>query len=199
MLKKISLITVSSIAVFALNTAVININEKDLELSIKMDINNFQDNVKSDGIYVGLKLLNGDSDNSNRKHQSNSLYGEVSFLMEKDVSIDGLSLGLGVKANYTQLGSQDFISIPLGIEGHYKLPLESSIPLYIISSIYYAPQVLSFIDAKSFFEFRAGLDIEVIDNGLVTLGYRLLDTNYDISRGDYTYNKSFYGGFKFLF
>ena len=67
----------------------------------------------------------------------------------------------------------------------------------INASVYYAPSVLSFSDADSYFETRISYDIEVIDNGKITLGYRKMDTNYDA--GDFTYNDSWYAGFKFSF
>ena len=56
-------------------------------------------------------------------------------------------------------------------------------------------------DAKSFLQYGINLDIEVIQNGLVTVGYRNLDTNYNVSGRtmNANYNSSAYVGFKFKF
>jgi hypothetical protein len=119
--------------------------------------------------------------------------------MQKSVGNNGLSLGLGIKANYTRLYSDDFLSVPLGIESKYKLPVGIFIPIYIGGSVYYAPRVLSFANAENFLEYRLIFDLEVIPNGMLRVGYRSLDTNYAVDTGTYKYNESFYGGFKFLF
>ena len=56
-------------------------------------------------------------------------------------------------------------------------------------------------DAKSFLEYRVNFDIEVIENGRISLGYRSIDTNYEIKGETYNmnYNRSAHIGFKFAF
>jgi len=198
MLKKIGLIIFSTLSLFAMHTAEININNKDLELSGKLDMGQINTSVEPDSVFVGLKLVNGHKEHSSEEDGAdNGSYIDLNFLMMNEIPVKGLSIGLGMKINYSDSFDMDFISIPLGIELKYKLPLTNLIPLYLAGSAYYAPSVLSLSDAENYFEYRINFDIEVIRNGSIVLGYRNLDTNYESA--DYTYNKSAYAGFKFAF
>lgn len=190
MFKKISLVALSTVSVFAMHSAEININNSDLELSAKLDMGQFNENVEPATIFLGAKYLNADERHSDVRNIDD--YQEINFLMQKNVNSD-FRLGLGVKLNHTE----EFISIPLGLEAVYKLPVTSSVPFYVGASIYTAPEVLSFDEADSFLEYRLTLEAEAIQNGFITLGYRHMDTDY--KRGDVEYNDSLYFGLKFLF
>ena len=193
MLKKLSLITVCAASAFAMHTAEININDKDLEVSGQFDIGQFNDAVEPNTMFVGVKYLNVDAEHSDNDYADLDPYFEASFLMMKEIRKSGFRVGLGGKLNFLN----NFSSIPLGVEGSYSIAIKNFIPLYLNGALYYAPSVLSFSDADSYFEARASLDAEVIENGKITLGYRKLDTNYEA--GDFTYNQSWFIGFKFSF
>jgi hypothetical protein len=195
MLKKATLLTASALTAFALNTGEININNKDLEVSGQFDVGQFNDAVEPDTMFLGAKFLNADADHSDNDRADIDPYFEASFLMMRPMGNQDIKIGLGAKVNFTK----DFVSIPLGIQLDYKLPFNSYFPMYLDGEIYYAPSVLSFSDADSFLEYRLSLDLEVIDNGFITFGYRSLDTNYDDLRGDFTYNAYWYAGFKVKF
>lgn len=190
MFKKISLITLSAVSVFAMHGAEVNINNSDLELSAKLDMGQFNEGVEPDTIFLGAKYLKADERHSDVRCIDD--YYELNFLMQKNVNSD-FRLGLGVKLNHTK----DFVSAPLGLEAVYKLPVTSSVPFYIGASIYSAPEVLSFDKADGFLEYRIGVEAEAIKNGFITFGYRHLDTNYEAR--DVEYNESLYFGLKFLF
>ncbi len=195
MLRKIALICLITVSVFAMHRAEVNINDTDLELGIGLDIGQFNTNVEPDTMFLGVKILNADNTHSSSSGYKNDPYYEMSFLMKRAVSNNGLSFGMGVKANYTK----DFASMPLGLEATYKIPAKGIVPMYLNADVYYGPKVLSFGHADRFYEYRVNYDIELIENGRVTVGYRSVNTNYDDGRKDYIYNKSFYFGFKFLF
>jgi len=201
MLKKIIFLCVGTITVFAMNIGEININNKDLEISGKFDIGQFNDAVKPDSMFVGLKFINADSDHSDNELADIDPYFEANFLMMRSVGNSGMKIGLGAKVNFTK----DFMTVPLGLEFAYKLPLKAYVPMYLNGELYYAPSVLSFSDADSFLEYRLSYDIEIIDNGRITVGYRSLDTNYvankgyGVNGGDFTYNSYWYIGFKINF
>lgn len=197
MLKKLGLLTLSSVAAFAMHTAEININNQDLELVGKLDVGQINRSVEPGTMFVGLKLLNGHEDHSSEENIENGSYLDLNFLMMNKSPIKGLSIGLGVKLNYSDSFDKDYVSVPLGIELKYKLPATNLIPLYLGGNAYYAPSVLSMSDAEDFLEYRAYFDLEVIRSGSLTLGYRYIETNY--SKVEYTYNKSAYIGFKFAF
>ncbi|MBW6489250.1 hypothetical protein [Sulfurimonas sp.] len=190
MFKKICLTALSAVSVFAMHSAEVNINNSDLELSAKLDMGQFNDSVEPNTIFLGAKYLNADERHSDVISIDD--YQEINFLMQKNVNSD-FRLGLGVKLNHTE----EFISIPLGLEAVYKLSVTSSVPFYIGASIYAAPETLSFDKADSFLEYRFTLEAEAIENGFITLGYRHMDTNYKIR--DVEHNDSLYFGLKFLF
>ena len=196
MLKKLSLVAVSAVSAFAMHSAEININNKDLELSAKMDVGQFNYNVEPSTMFIGAKYLNADEDNSDINSGIEAYY-ELNFLMQQEINNSGLSIGMGVKANHTE----NFTSIPLGLEASYELPKSTFVPISIGASVYYAPEVLAMEDAKNFLEYRAGVDVEVIKNGRIIFGVRVLDTNYEINNKtkNVNYNKSAYMGFKFSF
>lgn len=197
MLKKISMLTLCGVSAFALNTAEINVNDSDLELSGKLDMGQVMNSVEPNTVFIGLKFLDADQKKSENENANIDSYAEINFLMQKEVGRSGLSLGLGMKVNATKGFDQTFISAPLGLEASYKLPASEYIPMYVGGSIYHAPSVLSFEDAENFLEYRATFDLEVIKNGRVTIGYRSLDTNYKTFNFNYT--KAVYVGFKFGF
>ena len=200
MLKKITLLSAGALSAFAMNTGEININDKDLEVSAKFDVGQFNKVVEPNTMFLGAKFLNADAEHSDKDYADIDPYYEVNFLMMQNVGNKGLRLGMGVKANYTK----DFTTVPLGLEFAYKLPTKTLIPLFLNGEFYYAPTALAFSDAEDFLEFRVDLDIRIIKNGNITVGYRRLDTNYEVLKGytadgDFTYNSSWYVGFKINF
>ena len=194
MLKTLTLLVASFASAFAFNSVEININDKDLELGASIDLSQMNDTVEPDTVFLSAKLLHADKGNSDyTSSTSMDDYYEVGFLMKRDYS-SNLEIGLGMKLNATK----NFTSLPLGGEVRYALNTE--LPIYVGGMIYFAPSVLAMRDAKSFMEYRLLVDIEVIENAMITLGYRKLDTDYDkpVAR-DINYNSSFYAGFKFKF
>lgn len=190
MLKKLSLLSVATVSAFAMHTFEININEYDLGLSAKFDIGQFNTRVEPGTTFVGAKYLKGSLENGDFKEKHS--FAELNFLKVKEISDTGMSLGLGVKANTTE----DFVTVPLGLEMVYCVPNVRTIPITINGSIYYAPTVLSFKDAEKFLEVGANIRFEIIENGLIVLGYRKIDTTYTKK---INYNDSAYLGFKFAF
>jgi len=196
MLKKLGLIALCTASAFAMHSIELNINDKDLEFGVKVDMGQFNDAVEPDTIFIGAKVLNADEDNSDFNSNSDmNNYYEASFLMQRRIGDSNLVIGLGAKLN----GTKNFSSIPLGAEVTYKI-LDGVIPIYLKGAVYYAPEILSMQDANNFLEYRVSLDVELITNGYVTVGYRSIDTNYDSDKGgDINYNKSAYLGIRFAF
>jgi len=196
MLKKITLLGASVLSAFAMNTAEININDKDLEIGGTFDVGQFNDAVEPDTMFVGAKFLNADADHSDDEDVDIDPYFEANFLMMQAIADGSMKVGMGVKANFTK----DFVSIPLGLEFAYKLPVKTFFPMYLNGELYYAPTALAFSDADSFLEYRLSYNLEIMDHGRITLGYRSIDTNYESNKGgDFTYNSCWYVGFKINF
>ena len=200
MIKKIGLSALCAVSAFAMHNVELNINDKDIEIGAKLDMGQFIDSVEPDTVFVGGKFLHGDEDHSDVDDGDvrNSVddYAEMNFMLKRTIENTGLSIGLGVKLNYTK----DFASVPLGAEVSYKLPVGGPIPMYIGGCIYYSPAVLTMQDGDNYFEGRFEFDAEVIKNGHAIVGYRKIDTNYDSGHGgDVVYNQSPYVGFRFAF
>jgi len=196
MLKKISLVAVMAVSAFAMHSAEININNKDLEVGAKIDMGQFNNTTEPNTVFLNARYLHGSDSHSDFTSSQMHDYGEVGFLMKREIGDSDLSVGLGVKVNHTK----KFTTIPLGLEGTYKLPANLPVTLFLNGEFYYAPEVLSMEDAKDFLAYRISLDVEVIENGFITAGFRKLDTNYDNnSLGNNNYNQSVYAGFKFSF
>ena len=193
MLKKLGLLGLSAISAFAMHTGEININNDDIEVALKFDMGQFNSELDIDSTFVGLRYISAEN-----KHDSDGLI-EISYLMRKPLQAQrDLSVGIGFKLDYTSVGSHDFLALPLGLEGQYRLPLDSSmVPIYVGAQFYYAPSVLSFQDADNYLEFKINADIEVIERGLITVGYRHIDTDYEA--GDVKFNSAGFIGFKFVF
>ncbi len=194
MLKKLGLVILSAVSAFAMHSAEININDKDLEIATQLDLGQFTNSVEPDSTYIGISYLNGSDDYSNADVDG---YVEASFLMKREIKDSGVTFGIGLKTNYTKINDQSYMTIPLGLEVGYKIPVE--IPVVLNAKVYYAPESLSFSKAESFFEYRVDASVEVIEKGSIILGYRSMDTNLENSWGTIHYNRSAYFGFKFAF
>lgn len=198
MLKKLSLIILSVVSAYAMHSGEININNKDLEIGAKFDLGQFNNAVEPDTMFVGGKFINADGDHASPNTSELDPYFELNFLMMQAVGNQGMSIGMGAKFNFTE----NYSAIPLGLEFSYKIPVIDFVPMSLNGSLYYAPSVLCMRDADSYLEYRISYDVEVIKNGLITIGYRNMDTNYENTNGnrvDFTYNESFYVGFKIGF
>lgn len=196
MLKTILLGTFISTAAFATNQAELNVNNKELEGQVRIDMKQMGV-VSLDGFYIGARILDGDESNSDRIGNTDPLM-EVSFMVQRPVQeVPGLSIGLGIKGEYTKFDGNNFAALPLGIEADMKLPLEISIPFYVGGALYYAPSVLSFRDGENYLETRVHFDVEPIKNGRIEIGYRMIDT--DVENRDVTYNDAWYLGMRLDF
>jgi len=199
MLKKLTLMTACAVSAFALHNAELNINDKDLEVGMQFDMGQFNDSVEPNTMFVGGKFLNPDNSHSNDENRSITAYVEGSFLIMREIGNRGMSVGMGVKLNYTKVDNTNFSVLPLGLEFTYKIPAPKLVPMSVSGSLYYAPQVLSFLNAKNYLEYRIHYDVELIKNAGLTLGYRSMNTTFESNISTFNYNSSWYFGFKVKF
>ncbi len=199
MLKKLTLITACAVSAFALHNAELNINDKDLEVGLEFDVGQFNNAVEPNTMFFGGKFLSPDSTHSTDNLNSIDPYFEGNFLIMREIGNKGMSLGMGVKLNYTKVENRDFSTLPLGLEFAYKIPAPKLVPMSINGSLYYAPQVLSFLNAKDYLEYRIHYDVELIKNAGLTFGYRSMNTSFENISGTLNYNSSWYFGFKVKF
>jgi len=86
----------------------------------------------------------------------------------------GLKVGLGIKAftvSATKAGDFDAAALSLGAELNYTLPGFSD-RLALNGQIFYAPDIVSFMDANRYMYSTARVEYEVLPQAVVYLGYR---------------------------
>lgn len=195
MLKNLLFIALISSGAYAAHQIEVNVNDKDVEGQIRLDMGRMGNAIS--GTYIGARFVNGDNNNSQTINDPDPLM-EVSFMVMRPVQgVRGLKLGLGIKGEYTEIDGQRYAAIPLGAEAELQLPLNSPFPVYLGGALYYAPSVLSFKEGDGYAETRIHLDIEPIDNGRFEVGYRKIDT--DLDSRNVTYNDAWYFGMRLDF
>jgi len=203
MLKKIALLTVSISSVFAMHTAELNINQYDLEAALNLDVGQFNETVEPDTTFVGIQYLKAGTENAS--YNDIHKYVNLNFMIKQEIQNTNFKIGLGVKGIYTssEIAGNDasFIATPLGAEITYEIPLNIAIPIGFKVSAHYAPESLSFSDASRYLEYRAEGYAKLMQRASVYIGYRKIDTRYNMNDNtyDYSYNKSVYFGFRFSF
>ena len=201
MLKKVlisSLITATTL--FAMHEFEINLNQKDLDLHLGLDMGQFNDSVEPDSFLIQMRVMKGDTEHSGLPgDQDTTVFGDLGFVAQSSSAMaPGLTMGMGLKLIYTDLKEKSVLAMPLGVTVDYVLPFDIFVPLHVGAKGYYAPEVLAFEASKNYMEFQTNFDIEVMDRGLISLGYRWIETplNYDTNA---YYNRSYYFGLKFKF
>ncbi len=201
MLKQLLLATLLfSSSAYAMHEFEINLNNKDVDLHLALDMGQFNDNIEPDSFLITARLMKGDPDHSRLPYkQDPNLLGELGFIVQSTSAMaPGLMMGMGVKLAYTPLDSQSIFALPIGVVTDYTLPLDIVIPLHIGGEFYYAPEVLAFEQSTSYMEYQANFDIQLMERGLITMGYRGIDTPLKDMSNAY-YNRSYFVGFKFKF
>jgi len=201
MLKKVILVTLLAFTTLsAMHEFEINLNQKDLDLHLGLDMGQFNDSIEPDSFMIEMRVMKGDTIHSRLPSaQNTNIFGDFGFVAQSSSAMaPGLMMGMGLKMVYSDLETKSIFAMPLGILVDYTLPFNIPIPLHIGGKAYYAPQVLSFEASKNYMEFQTNFDIEVMDRGLITLGYRWIETPLHYDENAY-YNRSYYFGLKFKF
>ena len=201
MLKKLLLSTLLlASSTYAMHEFELNVNNKDLDLHLGLDMGQFNDNVEPDSLIIKMRLMKGDQDHARLpREQDTNILGELGFVAQASSAMaPGLMMGMGIKLAYTPLDSQSIFAMPIGVVTDYTLPFDIIIPLHIGGQFYYAPEVLAFEQSTSYMEYQANFDVELMERGLLTMGYRGIDTPTK-DKGNTYYNRSYFVGFKFKF
>lgn len=197
MLRIVLFIILGVTSAMAYHIGELNINNKDIEAQVRLDMGQFYDHVDPDTTYLGFRYLHGDADHS--EFEDNIRMFEINAMVQREVTaLPALTLGMGIKLDYVDTKQEDFSALPLGMEATYRMDPDGFIPVRIGALIYYAPEVLSFSDSKRYLEYKVHVDLELIDNGFVTTGYRYLDTKFDQGDGK-ELNTGLFLGFKVKF
>lgn len=187
---------------FAAGEAQLNVNKTDLELSVKFDVQKgfgvVEDFESSEGNsrsnQFGIRFIKADVENSSLPSTADlDYYAEINYLMMQNIGHDGFRAGIGAKINYTE----DFVSVPFGLEAQYKFEEIPNVPVKIGASVYYAPPVLTFENGDSYVETGINVAFEIIRDAELVFGYRNMKTNME--GYDMDYNEAGYFGVKMKF
>ncbi len=132
MFKKIGLVLATTISVYAMHNAQININQRDLEFDLNLDVGQYNTRVEPDTTFIGLSYLNASNNNSEDEFGNEvdvKYFLELSFLIKQEIQNTGLKVGLGVKTNFSKVNNNTFMAIPIGLDMSYKLPIDNFIPI----------------------------------------------------------------------
>lgn len=165
------------------NSIGLNFNSDDVEFLFSTDLTAFTNYSNGTLYLLDTNYLHKDDDDllSIGISGQNELQG-----------FEGVTLALGVKGVF----ADHFNALPLTLKANIELPFEGP-STSLVTSIAYAPSVLSFIDAKSYTEFRIEADMEVISNIHIFTGYRNINTKYE--NEDKTFDDHFYLGMRLHF
>jgi len=201
MLKKVVLVSIIGVLpAMAMHIGELNLNQKDLDFHLGLDIGQFNSSVEPENIMMNMRVLMGSRENARLPFERDKNFlGEFGFLAQSTSAMaPGLTMGMGVKLAYTYLESESIFAMPIGVEMDYLLPFDIPIPLHIGGLFYYAPEVLSFSASTSYMEYQGNFDIEIMDRGLLTMGYRGIDTPVEHQSNAYI-NRSYFFGLKYKF
>jgi hypothetical protein len=192
MVKKLMIISLLSLSLFGAERASfgLNINNEDLEIEGRSSLINQLNSLEYRNYYIDGNFIKADDDN---------LYGLGFYVENSPAGHSNLTFGIGLRSIFSSNDKLDknFVAIPIQINAKARMYLGNLPKSSLGIKLAYAPSPLSFSDADSYFEYRVEVDMNVIQNIDVYIGYRNIDTDYDIK--DVNFNSSLYGGFKFLF
>ncbi len=201
MFRKIVMMSIlTSGVLLAQSSAGININEDDLEIEGVLDSRNLAALQTSSTIFqADVNFINIDSND-----QEATLLGAGIGATNKLEGIEGVELTFGAKFIWASTKENDiddsYTYLPLMAKIRYVFPplMFNIPPVSMEGKILYAPGALAFGDADKYSEFRAIVDIEMIQNVKVYGGYRNIVAGFE-GNTDYTFNNGWFGGLKFTY
>ncbi len=167
-----------------------NITTADLEIEGKFPIGGKVRRVAFRNFFVDGNFINTDNDTLSAIgiHVENSPRGHSNIL-----------LGFGIRGLYSKNDTLDktFVAFPLSMLVQARMYF-GNLPKSALSMKFaYAPSPLTFSDAKTYLEYRIEADMQIIDNIDLYVGFRNIDTNYDVQ--DVKFNSKAYAGARFVF
>jgi hypothetical protein len=188
-MKKIILVLLLiNLNIFAIDKASfgLNINTDDLEVDGKASLAFSTNDPVYRNFFVDANFINSDE----------TLFGMGLFVENAPINYQNLTFAVGLRAIFSDHKDDSFSAIPIILGAKARMYLGNLPKSHLGIKFAYAPRPLTFQDADSYFEYRVEVDMSVIENVDVYIGYRSIDTNYE--EYDYNYNDAIYVGFKFV-
>jgi len=108
----------------------------------------------------------------------------------------GLELGVGPKIYIADTDAGDAAAVGLGGQLQYKYP---GLPRVVyVGMFYFAPGIVSFLDAEDMYEFAVRLKYELLPSANAYVGYRKIEVEFE-KTGDTVIDDSAHVGLEFKF
>ncbi len=130
-------------------------------------------------------------------YNDNSNYAaHVGLHVYNDSYESPLELGIGARVYYADV--EDTKTMALAVGGKFRYAPQALHGFGLRGHYYYAPKVVSFMDADGFTEYGFGVDYQVMPQANVYLAYRKVKTDIE-NRGYLTVDKGGYVGVQLRF
>lgn len=127
---------------------------------------------------------------------------DMKLALSNEILLPELRFNLGFKGLWGNIEKAykdgDLMAIGLVFSGKYTIPRNiSPIPVDISAGFSLAPDPLCFKDSDSYLEFRTSLDLCIVKNGAIILGYRYIKVHFDDNHGQWKMSdKTFFVGYQ---
>jgi len=161
---------------------------------------NIDFNVGSDAVRFTYAIPIGSSDYGRKDITFGILYNEddntfidaaLHIIDEAGSKFPGMEVGIGPKVYFGQTNSEDYLTVGFEALGNYRLAKMNRIVLGAYG--YYAPGILSFIDADELWEMHFRASYELIPSASIYLGYRKIRAKVNV-KNERTIDDSFHFG-----
>ncbi len=153
------------------NSIQVNINSDTLELSADIHLNTYYHLNNNSNYYFTANYLRIE-DNASKTQSFSSAGFKVLNPYTND---NGISIGLGMKAVYSNQNNKSFFATPLRVIA----TVDINEIMYVDAELSYATKVLSFSDAKTYQEMKVRFNYKVLEDGYVFVGARNIQTKYE--------------------
>lgn len=172
MLKKIIAGSLLSVSMLFASNAEININNETVEVAGEFSLNESYALNEDANYYFTASYLSSEVENAHSDSPSVTSAGLK--MVSPYIDDFGFKFGLGIKGVIAKNYSKDFAAVPLNLFAKFEFNSRLSFD----GEINYAPKVLAFLDAESYRESKIKANFQVIDNGFVFVGKRMIETEY---------------------
>jgi len=200
MLKIVGAVLGCAVSLLAMHEVEINLNNYDLDAKVNFDAGQFNSSIDPDTVFFGGRYLHASHQHSDDLLDKDyDLVDGHFFVRQRLAGAQSFSVGMGGKFVYTSIESSNFYALPLGVLARYDLPLDIAVPIAIGGEFYFAPEVLTWDEAKNYLEYDVYVEAMLIDRAGLTAGFRSIETDFEKASKAFIFNQTWFVGVKFRF
>jgi len=159
--------------------------------------------LSNDSAQLNYSLLVGGQRLGRSEFGAGILFNEDNYLTEVSLQVNdeagskapGLIVGVGTKLYGAKLSDQEIMALAIGMMFRYSLPNYERFAVQLDG--YYAPKIVSFLDANNFGELGLRFEYEVLPQAAAYVEYRQFTT--DVDKGSEDVDKGVRAGIRFSF